>query len=93
MGVGNLDSLAGVEDHPHWHTHNSAGPRRTLLEVIVAPGPDLNTGGEDGGVGYSPTAFETSIAQERQQTASLNANTTVVGLCMLVIMPPMRMAK
>ena len=63
------------------------------LEVIVAPGPDLNTGAEDEEVGYSPSTFETSIAQERQQAASLNANTTVVSLCMLVIMPPMRMAK
>ena len=23
--VGNLDSLAVVEDYQHWHTHNSAG--------------------------------------------------------------------
>ena len=37
VGVGNLDSLAGVEDHPHWHTHNSAGPRRTLFGSHCCP--------------------------------------------------------
>ena len=67
-----------------WKTTH-IGTHTTVL-VILAPGPALNTGGEDEGVGYSPTAFETSIAQERQQAASLNANTTVVSLCMLVIM-------
>ena len=30
---GNLDSISGVEEHLHWHTHNNAGQKCALLEV------------------------------------------------------------
>ena len=52
--VGNLDSLAGVEDNVCWHTQQGRSKCAVLVESIVAPGPVLSEGGEEGGSRYAP---------------------------------------